>query len=114
MIDYHNQLVSALDTILPTWYEMALTSDTNTPCISYMELDNSIETAANKLEYCRISYQIKVWGNDLEELNKYACAIDKLLRPMGWKRTNCGELYDNQSAMIQKILTYEALYIEQY
>ena len=35
--------------------------------------------------------------------------IDACLRPLGWKRTASGELYDNNSTMIQKIMTYEAL-----
>jgi hypothetical protein len=35
MVDYHKQLVSALENVLPTHYEMALTADTETPCISY-------------------------------------------------------------------------------
>ena len=40
MINYHSNLVSALESILPTHYEMALTSKTTTPCLSYMELTN--------------------------------------------------------------------------
>ena len=36
MINYHRELVKALNTILPTHYEMTLTSKTKTPCISYM------------------------------------------------------------------------------
>ena len=40
MINYHTQLVSALNTVLPTHYELALTSDTQTPCISYQERNN--------------------------------------------------------------------------
>ena len=44
MIDYHANLVKALDEVLPTHYEMTLTADTETPCISYMELNNSSST----------------------------------------------------------------------
>ena len=40
MINYHSTLVSALNKILPTYYEMALTADIKVPCISYMELNN--------------------------------------------------------------------------
>ena len=40
MINYHKELVSVLSSILPTEYEMKLTSKTETPCISYMELSN--------------------------------------------------------------------------
>lgn len=116
MIDYTTQLVSALKTVLPTHYEMALTSKTNTPCISYMQLNNyaATETLGASLGYSRITYQVKVWGNDIGALNKYAAEVDKVLRPLGFKRISCGELYDNSSTMIQKILTFEALALEEF
>ena len=40
--------------------------------------------------------------------------IDEVLRPLGWKRTSSGELYDNQSTMIQKIMNFEALASETF
>lgn len=114
MIDYHKELVSALSTVLPTHYEMALTSKTKTPCISYMELNNYVSTQGDTLGYSYITYQVKVWGNDLAQLQNYALQIDNVLRPLGWKRISSGELYDNQSTMIQKIMTYEAFASETY
>lgn len=114
MIDYHSNLVSALKTILPTHYEMMLTSKTATPCISYMELNNYVDSNGDTLGYSRITCQIKVWGNNIADLQKYALQIDNVLRPLGWKRISSGELYDNQSAMIQKIMTYEALASETF
>ena len=114
MIDYHNHLVSALNTVLPTHYEMALTSKTSVPCISYMELNNYVETSGDTLGYSRLRYQVKVWGHNISELQKYALEIDKVLRPLGFIRISSGELYDNNSTMIQKILTYEALASENY
>lgn len=114
MIDYHKELVSALSTVLPTHYEMALTSKTKTPCISYMELNNYVSTQGDTLGYSYITYQVKVWGNDLAQLQNYALQIDAVLRPLGWKRISSGELYDNQSTMIQKIMTYEAFASETY
>lgn len=114
MIDYTPILVNALKTILPTHYELKLTSGTETPCISYQERSNTAEETGDTLGYSRISYTVKVWGNDLEQLNKYAQQIDTVLRPMGWKRTGAQELYSYQSALIQKILTYEAKTIETF
>lgn len=114
MINYHTELVSALNIVLPTHYEMALTSKTETPCISYMEINNYVSSHTDKLEYSKIAYQIKVWANDISTIQKYASEIDKVLRPLGWVRISSGELYDNQSTMIQKILTYEALALETY
>lgn len=114
MIDFHSNLVSALNTVLPTHYEMALTSNTTTPCISYMELNNYVSTSGDTLGYSILSYQVKIWGNDISILQKYALEVDRVLRPLGFKRVSSGELYDNNSTMIQKILTYEALASENY
>lgn len=114
MIDYHSELVSALNTVLPTHYEMALTKNTQTPCISYQERNNYDTDTGDTLGYSRIIYTIKVWGNDIAKIQQYAKEIDRVLRPLGFKRTSSNELHDNQSTMIQKILTYEALASENY
>lgn len=116
MIDYNKEIVSALSAVLPTHYEMALTSKTQTPCISYMEMNNYSVTDINgaTLGYSRLTYQVKVWGNKIADLQRYAAEIDKALRSIGFKRISSGELYDNQSTMIQKILTYEALALEEF
>lgn len=114
MINYHTLLVEALNSILPTHYEMVLHSGLATPCISYMEKNNYATDTGDTIGYSRIQYQIKVWGNDIAVLQEYAQQIDTVLRPLGWKRISAGELYDNQSTMIQKIMTYEALAQEVY
>lgn len=114
MIDYGKELVSALKTVLPTHYEMALTSKTATPCISWMEVNNYASSIGDTLGYSYITYQIKVWGNDIAVIQKHALEVDKVLRPLGFKRISSGELYDNNSTMIQKILTYEALASEEF
>lgn len=114
MIDYSATLVKALKTVLPTYYELAVSSGTKTPCITYQERNNAAQESGDTLGYSRITYTVKVWGNDLELLNNYAKQIDSVLRPMGWKRTSTNELFSYQSSMIQKIMTYEALAIEDY
>jgi hypothetical protein len=114
MIDFHSELVSALETVLPTHYELALTSGTQTPCISYQERNNFDTDTGDTLGYSRIVYTVKVWGNEIATIQNYAKEIDKVLRPLGFKRTSAQELHDNQSTMIQKILTYEALASENY
>lgn len=114
MIDYHKQLVSALNNILPTHYEMALHSGLETPCISYQENNNYVVDSGDTLGYSRISYTVKVWGNNISALQSYAIAIDAALRPLGFKRVSTGELKDNESTMIQKIMSYEALALETY
>jgi hypothetical protein len=114
MIDYHKELVSALNTVLPTHYEMVLHSGLAVPCISYMETNNYAVDNGDTLGYSRITYQVKVWGNDIGTLQTYALEVDRVLRPLGFKRIASGELYDNNSSMIQKIMTFEALGLEQF
>jgi hypothetical protein len=79
-----------------------------------MEVNNYTDTAGTTLGYSRLSYQVKVWDTNIGNIQKYALQIDNVLRPLGFKRISSGELYDNSSAMIQKILTYEALALETY
>jgi hypothetical protein len=114
MINYHAELVKALKTILPTHYEMTLTSKTPTPCISYMETNNYVSTNGDTLGYSVVVYQVKVWGNKIGELQNYAKQIDEVLRPLGFTRTSSGELYDRESTMIQKIMSYEAMALEEF
>lgn len=114
MIDYHKEVVASLETVLPTHYEMTLHSGIDTPCISYMELNNYVSDAGTTLGYSYISFQVKVWATDIATIQHYALEVDKVLRPLGFKRTSSQELYDRNSAMIQKIMTYEALGLEDY
>lgn len=114
MIDYHSNLVSALNKVLPTHYEMTLTSKTATPCISYMETNNYSAPSGDTVGYSRLTYQVKVWANNIAVIQRYAKEVDAVLRPLGFTRISSGELYDNESSMIQKIMTYEALAYENY
>lgn len=112
MTNEHTNIVKALNDILPTYYEMTLHKGIQTPCISYMETNNYSEKDGDTLGYSRLAYQIKVWGNDIAALQNYTLAIDAALRPLGFKRVSSGELYDNNSTMIQKVMSYEALALE--
>lgn len=116
MIDYGKDLVAALETILPTHYEMTLHSGLETPCISWQERDNAAEENAQgeTLGYSRITYTVKVWARDIATIQKYALEVDKVLRPLGFRRTSANELYDNNSSMIQKIMTYSAMAVENF
>lgn len=114
MIDFHTNLVSALETVLPTYYEMALTEDTETPCISYMEISNIEENQGDTVGYSRISYQIKIWANEIAIIQHYSLLLDSVLRPLGFRRVSSNEMHDINSTMIQKIFTYEALAYEVY
>lgn len=114
MIDYHKELLTALNTVLPTHYEMALTSGTKTPCLSYMEVTNYAVAEGENQGYSRLSYQVKVWANDIAIIQEYALKVDVVMRKLGFTRISSGELYDNNSTMIQKIMTYEAIAHEEF
>ena len=115
MIDYSKELVSALKTIgLDVHYELALTSKTTVPCISYQERNNYSDVSGATVGYSRISFTIKVWANRVSDIQKYSHEVDSVMRPLGFKRVSAGELHDPQSTMIQKILLYEALGLENY
>lgn len=114
MIDYHKELVAALESVLPTHYEMTLHSGLSTPCYSYMETNNYVAESGTTLGYSYIRFQVKVWATDIATIQRYALEADKVLRPIGFKRIAANELYDNNSSMIQKILTYEALGLEEF
>jgi hypothetical protein len=114
MINYHTELVRALSKVLPTHYEMTLTSKNKVPCISYMEANNYTASSGDTVGYSYITYQVKVWANDIATIQQYTLEVDKALRAIGFKRISATELYDNNSTMIQKILMYEALASENY
>lgn len=114
MIDYHKTLVTALNKILPTTYEMFLHSGMKTPCISYMELNNSASLEGDTIGYSNVSYQVKVWATKLDAIQRYSLEVDKAMRGLGWKRTSCVELSDPNSSMIQKVMTYDAIAHESF
>lgn len=114
MVDFHTLLVQALETVLPTHYEMILHSGLETPCISYMEINNYTVADDNYQGYSRLTFQVKVWAKDIAEIQQYSLEVDEVLRPLGFRRISSGELYDNNSSMIQKIMTYEVLSLEVY
>lgn len=111
MVDYHSQIVAALSTVLPVWHEMMLHSGIETPCISYMELSNTAATdpIGCSIGFSHITYQVKVWAQDIEALQRFSLEVDDALRPLGFKRIGCVELYDKNSSMMQKVMSYEGL-----
>lgn len=114
MIDYHKEIVATLQKILPTHYEMQLTSGASLPCISYMELSNVDSTTGETLGYSTLSFQVKVWAHSLQDIQNYAQQIDAAMRGLGFERVGSAELFNNQNTIMQKVLTYDALAIEEY
>lgn len=114
MIDYHETLVSALSEVLPTHYEMVLTSNTKMPCISYMEVSNASHMEGDTLGYSTVQYQVSVHARNLKDLQRYALEVDSKLRPLGWTRVSSHESYDGTTSYARKIMTFEALASEEF
>ena len=79
-----------------------------------MEENNYTVADDNYQSYSRLTLQAKVWEKNIAEIQKYSLKVDEALRPHGFRRISSGELYDNNSSMIQKIMTYEVLSFEVY
>lgn len=107
MIDYKPILKQKLEQIgLPVYYELFVDSSTKTPCITFIENNNIAEQEGDNLFYSRVSYNVKLWGNDLAVLMSKAAAIDDVMREQGFKRASFNELsIDSQLELIMK---YEA------
>lgn len=115
MIDYCKNVVNACESVLPTYHELALSRKTSrVPCISWQEQNNYESLTGDTRGYSYITFTLKVWANTIADIMKYSMELDKAMRAIGFKRTSSGELYDPNSTMIQKIMSYEALCLEDY
>lgn len=110
MIDYRTTLVAELSTILPTYYELMVDSNTETPCITYTTVSDYHDLESDNHKYSRITYQIKLWGSSLQDLSNYTLLLDDKMFQLGFQRIGYNELtYKNQ---IQMIFRYQALFEE--
>ena len=60
MLDVKPQLVSALNEILPTYYELIVDSSIKLPCITYLEMGNSDDLTGDTLGYSNITMNVKI------------------------------------------------------
>lgn len=113
MIDYKPDLVSNLSTLgLPVYDELFVDSSTETPCITYMEMNNVgyKEFEVDSIKYSYLNFRIKLWGDDLAQLSPYRGSLDELMYSLGFSRNNYNELwYNDQLCMI---CDYQALAYE--
>ena len=105
MIDYKPTLKQELEKAgVPVYYELFVDSSTETPCVTYIENNNSSYLEGDNLFYSNLSYNIKIWGNDLATLIPIANKV-------GFKRISYNELSFN--GQIELILIYDAVGWEQ-
>lgn len=112
MYNYNKELVNQLSTILPTYYELFMDTDTTVPCITYLELANVAEQEGDNLRYSAINYRIKIWANPRDYVNEEIYQLDDLMFSLGFKRRAYNEIVDFEKA--QYIFTYEAMALENY
>ena len=114
MLDIKPEVVTALNLILPTYYEYICNSQTPKPCITYAQTnDTDLETSKER-GYCRIQMTIKVWidNGNVSDMEAYSKQVDSSMRSLGYKRVSANELVVGNQ--IEKILLYEAIGKEEY
>ena len=114
MVDAHKTVVTALKSVLPCHWELQIDSTTETPCITYLERNNSDTVSGGTIGYSDLSYTIKVWAHTVTELQKYGAKVDTAMRKIGFTRGACYEMYDPNSTMKQKIMTFDAMGVEAF
>lgn len=110
MFDYKPTLVTALNTILPSYYE-GFSGQTSMPCITYQEVGDTSVAEGETLRYCRKRYRVKLWGDGLETLSPYALLVDAKMKELGFTRNNYNELWFNQDQLCL-IIDYDGLGLE--
>lgn len=111
MLDVKKELVTALTTILPTYYEYLLGDNITLPCITYVEKTNENLVSGDTLSYSTIGFTIKLYSYSLDEIATYSKAIDTKLFSMGYERVSSNEIVIDKQ--IVKIFNYEALGFEE-
>ena len=113
MIDYKKEIVAILLPLgLKVYNENFLKSDTQIPCISYQEVNNTATLQGDTLGYSDLYFNIKIWGKDTQTLMEYGKQIDDAMRVKGFKRLGTSELWLDGIGQLQ--LRYVALAKEQF
>ncbi len=112
MVSDKLDIQKSLNEILPCYYELFCDSKVKLPCFTYIEYENYNTMTGDTLGYSSIGYTIKVWANDVGDIDYYANEADKVLREKGYTLTSSNELTVDEQ--IEKIMNYEALGVEKY
>lgn len=96
MVDVNPLIVDKLGEIgLPVYADINLDGSKKAPCLSYYEYDNVGDIEGDIVAYSRITYKVKVWSKDLQELVQNACLVDEKMHELGFKRTTFNDLWFN-------------------
>lgn len=114
MIDYSDDLVNALEQILPVYLDGNVTEDVELPCISYKLSNDRQLIEGDTVGFSEIRYQLRLWAYTYSDLQRYAKQIDKTMKPLGFERTGSNDLFNVRDTIKQKILSYTGKYFEKY
>ena len=79
------------------------------PCVAYIEINNSSVMTGDTNEVSDVIYQVKVWGDTAQEVGEICAKVDTNMRGGGFKRTLAQTLVEPTTNQLYKVLQYEAL-----
>jgi hypothetical protein len=107
LVDYHEELVTALSGIgIPVYYEHFKT-ERSLPCITYLEIFNGDLATGDTLSYSDMAFQIKIWDKTISSVQTIFNDLDNTLKPLGFNRTFSVEVMDGDLNV--KILRYNGI-----
>ena len=111
MIDTKLTVIEALKQLnLPVIYEHFITEQKEMPCITYKPQADIQGLTGKRLMYGNVNYSIKVWGYTVKDLTSTSIDIDKIMRSIGFIRTNTNEMWVNGLGSLE--LRYKAKTLE--
>ena len=112
MVDFSTRLKTELEKILPTYYENFVGEDIAYPCITYVPTTNYSYIEGDTIRFSKLTYNVKLGGNDYSALMTYINTIDLAMKKIGLNRTNYNELcFDG---LFQLVFKYEGTGFEIY
>ena len=107
MVATKTEIREALNTVLPTFYELFVDSTTELPALTYNEIQNLDDRVGDTLGYSRITYRIKLWASSVADIDLYSPQIDEVMRGLGFYRISSYETV--RDLVICRSFEYRAL-----
>lgn len=115
MVDYHKNFTLLLASAIaetainaPIYYEF-FKDRVSIPAVSYYESNNTSSLIGDTVKYSEITYRIKIWSYEIEEIQTLAQAIDATLLKNGFKRTFATEMVDEETKLPYKVIDYKGI-----
>ena len=113
MININQEIVTQLNKVLPSYYELFLDGHETVPCITYQIISNTEERKGNLNGYSRITIRVKLWDTTIEGLCTNSVKLDDKLAELGhFERYSVSEMTDGD--LICWIFDYSILISEVY